>query len=82
MRGARADHGSVAGLRFARSEFPGTPAAPLETQVFRTNLRLRLYESAIAAKRAKVKTPDLEEALADERDEVEPDIVGSWVPIT
>ena len=32
MRGARGDHGSVAGLRFARSEFPGASAAPLETR--------------------------------------------------
>ena len=93
VRGARGDHGSVAGLRFARSEFPGTSAAPLETRSgsyiydggassyhdweFRTNLRLRLYECAIAAKRAKLKTPKIEEALADERDEAEPDPVSS-----
>ena len=87
MRGARGDHGSVAGLRFARSKFPGTSAAPLETRSgsciydggassyhdweFCTNLRL------IAAKRAKLKTPDLEKTLADERDEVEPDPASS-----
>ena len=87
MRAARGDHGSVAGLRFARSKLEGTSAAPLETRSgsyiyeggassyhdweFRTNVRL------IAAKRAKLKTPDLEEALADERDEVEPDPASS-----
>ena len=32
MRCARGDHGSVAGLRFARNEFPGISAAPLETR--------------------------------------------------
>ena len=90
MRGARGDHGSVAGLRFARSEFPGTLAAPLETRSgsyiydagansyhdweFRMNLRQRLYESAIVAKRAKLKTPGIEEALADD---VEPDPASS-----
>ena len=42
-----------------------------------TKIRLRLYESAIAAKRAKLKTPEIEEAVADERDELEADLVSS-----
>ena len=77
MRGARGGHGSVAGLRFATLEtrsgsyiYDGG-ASSYHDWKFCTNLRL------IADKRAKLKTPDLEEALADERDEVEPDPASS-----
>ena len=67
MRNAR-----VAGLHFARSEFPSTMATRQEGASFdlgwefRSNLRLRLDESAMAAKRAKLKTAEVED-VSDER---------------